>query len=132
MSDTPDEIRDFIIAMHHSIGHVLINGLGLGVVLQAVAKRKEVESVTVIELSKDVINLAQNHYHKMFKEKIQIINDDAFSFKTPKGKRYNYVWHDIWDSICSDNLEQMKTLHRKYGRISDAQNSWCRYQCEQR
>jgi hypothetical protein len=32
-----------------------------------------------------------------------------------KGKRYDMVWHDIWDDICSDNLEGMAKLHRKYG-----------------
>ena len=47
-------------------------------------------------------------------KRIKIINEDAFEFKPPKDKRYDFVWHDIWDDICTDNLPEMTKLHRKY------------------
>jgi hypothetical protein len=34
------------------------------------------------------------------------------------------VWHDIWLDLCTDNLEGMGKLHRKYGRRTDWQGSW--------
>ncbi len=130
MSDTPDEIGDHLRPIHHATGNVLINGLGIGVVLQGIAEKSDVTHVTVVEISQNVIDLVFPHYFKKFGNKIECICADAFEFKPPKGIRYNYVWHDIWDALCSDNLEGMKKLHRKYGRISDQQASWGREICE--
>ena len=130
MSNAPDEIRDFMPFVHRSRGSVLVNGLGLGVLLRALLAKDEVEEVTVIEKSADVIKLVAPTY--AHDKRLTIIHADAFEYKPPKGKRYNCVWHDIWDTICSDNLPEMKTLHRKYGRCSDFQLSWCRRECEAR
>lgn len=130
MSDTPDEIRDHLGAIGNAHGDVLINGLGLGVVLQAVARKPEVNKVTVIEKSPDVITLVAPYYTHLYGDKIEIIEDDALNFKPAKGSRFDMVWNDIWDDICADNLEDMKKLHRKYGRYTDWQGSWCRHLCE--
>lgn len=128
MSNTPDEIRDFGSFIKIAKGSVLINGLGIGVVLKAILEKQEVTKVIVIEKSRDVIKLSAPTYEK--DERVTIINGDAFEYQPPKGERYDCVWHDIWDVICSDNLEGMKTLHRKYGRICDYQESWCRDRCK--
>jgi spermidine synthase len=129
MSNTPAEIRDHSLFIHYAKqgGHILINGLGLGVALKAILESDKVKSVTVIEKSKDVIALVGDHYKS--DKRVSIINDDAFAFKPPKGQRYNVVWHDIWDDICSDNLPEMTKLHRKYGRRTDWQDSWCKDLC---
>ena len=66
MSNTPDEIRDHYEIIHRAEGHVLLAGLGLGVVLQEIANKKEVKKITVIEKSEDVIKLVADHYKKMF------------------------------------------------------------------
>lgn len=130
MSDTPDEIRDFMEFVRMAEGNVLINGLGLGVVTNAVLLKDDVEHVTVVESSEDVISLVAEHWLAKHPERLTVIAADAMEYKPPKGERYNAVWHDIWDDICSDNLPAMKTLHRKYGRRSDWQGSWCRGLCE--
>lgn len=134
MSDTPAEIADHsYFARSRAKGHVLINGLGLGWIVEVLLQKKEVKTITVIEKSKDVIDLVKQHYYdKCPKDKhLIIVHADALEYKPEKGQRYDAVWHDIWDNICADNLEDMKTLHRKYGRRTDWQGSWCRYQCEQ-
>jgi len=128
MSNTPDEIRDFRQFVVNAEGSVLVNGLGLGVLLQALLNKDNITDVTVIENSKDVINLVAPTYIK--DKRVKIINADAFEYEPPKGKKYDAVWHDIWDNICSDNLPEMKKLHRKYGRKTKFQMSWCRYECE--
>ena len=130
MSDTPDEIRDHFEMIRMAKGSVLINGLGLGVVLKAVLEKPEVTDATVIELSPEVIELVGKHYQDKYGTRVQIINADAFTYKSPKGRRYGAVWHDIWDSICTSNIPEMHKLHRKYGSIADWQGSWCRWQCE--
>jgi spermidine synthase len=108
-------------------GKVLINGLGLGMVLTEILKKSEVTEVTVIEKSKEVIELVGSYFKD---SRLTIINADAFEYKPPKGKRYDCVWYDIWDYICVDNIEEMKKLHRKYGRRTDWQRSWKRDECE--
>ena len=128
MSNTPDEIRDFMRFVRIAKGSILVNGLGLGVLLRALLNKPEVTDVTVIESSEDVIKLVAPTY--LSDSRVTIINDDAFKYNPPKDKRYNAVWHDIWDYICSDNLAEMKKLHRKYGRRADYQESWCRWNCE--
>lgn len=128
MSNTPDEINDFMRFVRNANGSVLVNGLGIGVLLKALLGKPGITDITVIEKSEDVIKLVAPTY--LTDSRVTIINDDAFEYKSPKDKRYNAVWHDIWDYICGDNLKEMKTLHRKYGKKADYQESWCRYQCE--
>ena len=132
MSDTPDEISDHLHAIHRAHGHVLINGLGLGMVLQAVLRKPEVERATVVDNSADVIALVGPHYQAMFGDRLTIIEADALEYKPPKGSRFGVVWHDIWDGICSDNLPDMKALHRRYGRLTEWQGSWGRELAERR
>lgn len=110
--------------------HVLINGLGIGVVLQAVLDEPTVNHATVVEKSEDVIRLVGSHYLQRYGHRLTIINADALEWKPPVGIRYRVVWHDIWNYICADNLPEMHKLHRKYGRRCDWQGSWCRYLCE--
>lgn len=114
MSNTPDEISDFMQFVWIAKGCILINGLGLGVLLKALLNKPEVTEITVIEKSEDVIKLVAPTY--LTDSRVIIINADAFEYKPPKDKKYDAVWHDIWDNICADNLDEMKTLHRKYGR----------------
>ena len=126
MSDVPDEMRDHREAVRQATGHVLINGLGLGMVLAAVLKRPEVTSVTVVELDADVISLVAPHYSDA---RLSIVHASAFDYQPPKAIRYGAVWHDIWDSICADNLPEMTRLKRKYGRRANWQGCWCEYEC---
>lgn len=128
MSNTPDEIKDFRSFVSMAKGTILINGLGIGVLVKALLEKSEVTEITIIEKSKDVIKLSAPTYE--MDKRVTVINADAFEYQPPKGKRYNCVWHDIWDNINPDNLDEMKTLHRKYGRKCDYQESWCRDRCE--
>ena len=126
MSNTPDELRDFSYFVHKASGSVLINGLGLGCVVFALLEKENITDITVIEKSKDVINLIAPYIND---NRVKIINDDAFTYKPEKNKRFNAVWHDIWDGICADNLLEMEKLHRKYEHRTDWQDSWCKSEC---
>jgi len=130
MSDTPDEIRDLFSIIRNARDHVLINGLGLGMVLKACLDNEAVTHVTVIENSLDVIHLVGKYYEDRYGDKLTIIFGDAFDYNPPVNTKYGAVWHDIWDNICTDNLPEMHKLHRKYGRRTYWQGSWCRDMCE--
>jgi hypothetical protein len=127
MSDTPDEMRDHRYAVSVAKGHVLLNGLGIGMVLTNILRKKEVTAVTIVEIDADVIALVGPNYTD---PRVNIIHESAFEYSPPKGIRYGAVWHDIWDSICGDNLPQMTKLKRKYGRRTDWQGCWCEYECK--
>lgn len=127
MSNTPFEIYTHREFFDNAKGSVLINGLGLGMALGHILKytgERRIEHVTVVELSKDVINLvAPSFYHD---KRVEIINADALTWNPPKGERYNAVWHDIWPDINEDNRRDMMRLVRKYGKRADWQGCWSR------
>lgn len=122
MSDTSAEKRDHYPFIWKAKGHVLINGLGLGMCLQAVLAKPEVTKATVVELDSDVIALVGSHYSG--DDRVEIVSASAFDYEPPKGARYGAVWHDIWDEICISNLKEMTRLKRKYGRRADWQGCW--------
>jgi len=127
MSNTPDEIRDFYHFVNRAHGSVLINGLGLGCVVKALLEKQGISKVTVIEQSQDVISLVAPHFGD---PRLVIVHANAFDYSPPKGEIFQFVWHDIWDDICSDNLKEMATLHRKYGKRAGYQDSWAKGLCQ--
>jgi len=124
MSNTPMEIKTAIEAFHHATGSVLINGLGLGMVLEGILTKPDVTHVTVIELDPDVIELVAPHFKK--DGRVQIINADAYTWVPPKGVTWDYAWHDIWNSIDDEHLPLMAKLTRKYSRKAKKQGVWSR------
>lgn len=84
MSDTPDEMRDHMDFIRRAEGHVLITGLGLGMVVQACLRKPEVQQVTVVENHPDVVVLVGDHYHRMARENgkhLHIVVSDAYTWK---------------------------------------------------
>jgi hypothetical protein len=126
MSDTPAEKRDHIGFIREAEGDILVNGLGLGWVIEGLFLKSEVRHVTVIEISKDVIKLTGKYLQDKFGDRLTIINKDALEYKLKKNEKYDFVWHDIWDDICADNWETMTQLHKKYARKCKFQDSWVR------
>jgi hypothetical protein len=131
MSDTPQEVWEHSTAMHHGQGRVLVHGLGIAMVTAALLRKEAVEHITVVEINQDVIDLVAPHLVKEFGgDRLEIIHDNALTWK-PKPKTYwDFIWHDIWPSITADNLPDMIKLHRRFGRRCGEQFSWARYHCE--
>lgn len=130
MSNTPDELRDLHPLRWHAEGHVLIAGLGLGCAVDVALACPRVTAVTVVEKAEDVIALVAPSFAEQ--DRVSIIHDDIFTWAPPNGQKYGAAWFDIWDAICIDNLPEMKTLHRKFGRLAAWKGSWCRHLCEGR
>jgi len=129
MSNTKMELdthRWLFWTVANAEGQVLLNGLGLGVALVQILKNPKITKVTVIEKSPDVIKLVAPTFAN--NPRVEIIEADAFEYQPPKGVRYVAVWHDIWDTICKDHETSMKRLCRKYGRRTDWQGCWGRFE----
>ncbi len=134
MSDTPDEHRDHSSAIYKAKGRVLIAGLGIGMVANEMLKKPEVEHLTVIEVSEEVIALTGPHLKALHGDRLTIVHADIFTYTPPKGELYDTIWFDVWDYICEDNLAQMEKLHRKYARRKRTKeafmHSWARGLCQ--
>ena len=126
MSDTPAEVADVLPFVRAAEGRVLMNGLGLGVALQAVLRKPEIEAVDVVEIEPDIISLVGRHFTD---RRLTIHHADAFTIQWPPGKRWDFVWHDIWPSICSDHLAQMRRLRRRYAERTTWQGGWAEMEC---
>lgn len=124
MSNTPMERASNGWIIKWGQGRILINGLGLGCVLTALLKKPEVKEVWVVENNPDVIKLVW----PTFKDdpRVKLIEADALKYMPPKGEMFDYVWHDIWPTITTDNLPEMTKLHRRYARRCKHQESWTR------
>lgn len=121
MSDTPMERDTNRTFCQRANGNVLIAGLGIGMILLTIQDKPEVESITVIEKYKEVIDLVAAQLP--LNNKVKIINADIFEWTPPKVKKYDTIYFDIWNNICGDDWEEHKTLRRKYGRRVNRDNS---------
>lgn len=124
MSNTQLEYRTNVKFIEQAHGDVLISGLGLGMLLNPLASKKEVKSITVIEKELEVIALVAPHYRNI--KKLRVIHADAFEW-TPD-RRFDCVMHDIWPNICPTNLPQMEALRRKYAPHAAHQTCWSEVQ----
>lgn len=130
MSDTPAELSDLGPLKYKAEGRVLVHGLGLGCAVDLLMDLPNVKDVTVIEQSHDVIMLAGKTLKGRYGDRLSIINADAFEWK-PKGAKFDSIWSDIWDDICSDNLKEMERLRRMWVRRTKWHGHWCRIECLQ-
>ena len=120
MSDGEDEHRTNIEVKYQAKGNVLIAGLGIGMVLTEILKKKEVKHITVIELSQDVVDLVSPYIkHK----KLEIICVDIFNWYPVNKEQYDTIYFDIWPDLCTDDLAAMKTLHSRF-RSYKAKDGW--------
>ena len=124
MSDTPDEKKDHYSPVQKAEGNCLIVGLGIGMVLNAIALKPEVFHIDVVEISQEVLDLVSPHYNELYPGKITFHKASIFDWKPEKDIKYDVAWFDIWDTLDTDNLVEMATLHRRFGRKADWKGSW--------
>lgn len=98
----------------NSIGRVLVAGLGLGLIthelLENVTNSKvlsDVDSITVIERNKDVIDLISPLLSKAEDVKFQIINKDFYDFIHESEEGFDRIIVDLW---TSGSLEETKKI----------------------
>jgi spermidine synthase len=110
-------------------GDILIGGLGLGLIVMDIQARREVKSITVVELEKEIIDLVVPQLP--LNSKVKVVNASIFDY-VPE-RKFDMIYFDIWNRTCSENWEQMKTLHRKFrkylkegGKMSSWREDDCR------
>lgn len=92
MEDTPLELATHLGFVMRARGKVLITGLGLGCVVRGLLANPNVEHVTCIENSKDVLKLVAPH---MPSGRLEIIEAEAIQWTAQNKTRFDAAWHDI-------------------------------------
>ena len=102
MSISPNEVFTMKKPIYNAKGKVLTLGCGMGYFAYMASLKKEVESITIIELEQDVIDLFESYILPQFenRDKIKIIKGDAIEYlKNVKDGEYNYCFADIWIGV---------------------------------
>ena len=112
MTLLPNEINSQIKYIDAAFGKVLTYGLGLGYYVLHAALKDSVESVTVVDIDKNVIELFKENVLPQFpaeaRAKVKIVCKDAFLFaKGLKSGDYDYIYADIWHDV-GDGAELIK------------------------
>jgi hypothetical protein len=131
MSDTPDECFDLVRDLGEAKGTVRLNGLGLGLSVEYLMTKEEVDKVIAVEISKEVIELVVPTLERLYGERLEVRNENVLRVKPGMDERYDFVYHDIWQNIGIDNLREMEFLTRRYASKAAFQACWCRRECEE-
>jgi hypothetical protein len=94
MCNSPVIMYEQYLPYVKSRGKVLLGGLGLGIIPRLMCLKESVEKVTVIELSKEVIDLCSFTHNKL-----EIINGDCYSFiRNTDLSAFDYMYVDAYTS----------------------------------
>lgn len=115
MSPAISEIESMREGIEKGHGKCLTMGLCLGVLPYLWLLKDEIESVTVVELNQDVIDLFEEYIKPQFKtgKKLEIIHGNAFDYYNKEFlSHFDYVYVDFWEST-EDGLEYYTRLMEK-------------------
>ncbi len=100
MTITPVDVDTVEKEIEEAHGRVLTLGLGLGYYTYMVSEKENVESITVVERSQEVINLFKKHILPQFAhgKKVNIVHDDAIHYmnEVMPSEGFDYCFSDIW------------------------------------
>lgn len=131
MLDAPSEMNTILPYAQKAKGKVLTFGLGIGFYVYMALLNENVESVTIVERSSEVIQLFNTVLRPQFPsdKAINIIQGDAFDyFNEDTLNQYDSVFVDIWQSN-EDGLEIIEKLLEQYLPTFDQVDFWIESSC---
>lgn len=117
MSDSPQELFQATPCVRRAKGHVLVGGLGLGMVAELFARKRTVKTVDVVEINEHVIALTGGNLHA----KVQLHNADLFVWlEELQAWTWDYAFFDIWYPTSEGTWIDMvaplrRIVRRKFG-----------------
>ena len=112
MSPTIGEQRSMDEPLNKANGKVLTFGLGIGYYPYMCLLKNNVESISIVEINKDVIDLFKAHILPQFKDtkKIDIIQGNMYDYYNEEFlSKFDYIFVDVWKDN-DDGLEHYKKL----------------------
>ena len=107
MLDDPPHWRAMEIYAEHAKGKVLTAGLGLGLILQAMKGNSNIESITVIEQSPEVVSLVEPHLPSL--PEFVILIDDFYNFLQRDRTEFDTIIVDLW---VAHGVEEKMEIYR--------------------
>lgn len=111
MSITPHEINTMQKSIDEAFGNILVYGLGLGYYPFMCSLKENVKKIVIVENDKRIIDIFKYNILPFFKfkEKITIIQEDAFKFAKRKEK-FDYAFVDLWHDASDGLIPYIKLL----------------------
>lgn len=131
MLDAPSEMNTIEPYARKAKGKVLTFGLGIGFYVYMALLNEDVESVTIVERSPEVIQLFNRVLRPQFPQNklIEIVQGDAFDyFNENTLNQYDSVFVDIWQSN-EDGLVLMERLLEQYLPPLEQVDFWIESSC---
>ena len=104
MSIIPHEINTMKEDISKIKGNIVVYGLGLGYFIYLASLKEDVNKIIVIEKDIEIINIFNKYLLPLFnnksKDKIIIVNDDAFSFNETKLVNNKYIANNMLINYC--------------------------------
>lgn len=106
MTLIPSEIETLREGIEKAHGKVITFGLGLGYYPYMVSLKENVSKVVIVERDESVIQLFKEYILPQFenKEKIEVINVDAFEYVKSMRSDFDFAYVDIWRD-ASDGID---------------------------
>lgn len=97
-------------------GHIVIGGLGLGIIVDRLLKRSDVLFIEAIEIDRDIIDLMGEKF--VGNNRVSVIQGDVRDFAFSKLERTpDYVFLDIWDGDAGDSYEERISTKQYWEQI---------------
>ena len=110
-------------------GNIVTFGLGIGYFVYMASLNENVKSITVIERSKEVIELFNQIKDQFPNKDINIINGDAFDyFNQQYLKQFDYIYVDIYQNNVDGRI-MIEKLLEQYLPPYDKCNFWIENSC---
>lgn len=104
MSIIPHEINTMKEDISKIKGNIVVYGLGLGYFIYLASLKEDINKIIVIEKDIEIINIFNKYLLPLFnnksKDKIIILNDEAFSFNETKLVNNKYIANNILINYC--------------------------------
>jgi hypothetical protein len=117
MVDDPPHFWSMENYAKNSYGKVLVAGLGLGLVTGELLNNADVDSVTVVELNKDVIGLISPLLPKNIgNTRLDIKNEDFYKFINETHEKFDRIIVDLW--VTGSAEETLRVLKEEVRPLS--------------
>ncbi len=126
VSVCPSEVFSMAPDIPEAKGKVLVLGLGLGYYPYRICENDEVESITIVEKSPEVIRLFREEIlpHFSNKKPIRVVTEDAFSFlERVRPGDFDFCYADIWEG-WADGAECMEKILPHEKRLPECRFSY--------